>query len=193
MNYFVSLVYHSFGDKLGRTSSLKTLDRLAVCFIRVLMLNYKNMASVFSILLNCVEVANIQVLHVYGETRCFNWWQVIVAVFFFTWIMFFPLSLKLSYTMFMKDQISFPNFIICLRITFALVVYKILNRNVVSVALLKPINESYMKRIWKEMFEEPYRRKRHDSTGETIFYETWRLYQRVLSVFVAIFFINPLK
>ena len=112
---------------------------------------------------------------------------------FFTWIMFFPLSLKLSYTMFMKDQISFPNFIICLRITFALVVYKILNRNVVSVALLKPINGSYMKRIWKQMFEEPYRRKRHDSTGDTIFYETWRLYQRVLSVFVAIFFINPLK
>ena len=47
------------------------------------------------------------------------------------------------------------------------------NRNVASVALLKPINESYMKRIWKEMFEEPHRRKRHHSTGETIFYETW--------------------
>ena len=193
VNYFVSLVYYSFGGKLGRTSSLKPSDRLGVCFIRVLMLNYKNMASVSLILLNCVEVAGIRVLHVNGDTRCFNWWQVIVAVFFFTWIVFFPLSLKLSYTMFMKDQISFPKFIICMMIPFALVVCKMLNRNVVSVALLKPINESNVKRILKEMFEEPYRRKRHGSTGETIFYETWRLYQRVLLVFVATFFINPLE
>ena len=193
VNYFVSLVYYSFGGKLGRTSSLKPSDRLAVCFIRVLMLNYKNMASASLILLNCVEVAGIQILHVHGDTRCFSWWQVIVAVFFFAWIVFFPLSLKLSYTMFMKDQISFLKFIICMMVPFALMVCKILNRNVVSVALLKPINESYLKRILKEMFEEPYRRKRHDSTGETIFYETWRLYQRVLLVFVATFFINPLE
>ena len=84
VNYFVSLVYYSFGGKLGRTSSLKPSDRLGVCFIRVLMLNYKNMASVSLMVLNCVEVAGIRVLHVNGDTRCFNWWQVIVAVFFFT-------------------------------------------------------------------------------------------------------------
>ena len=98
-NYFVSLFYYSFGGKLGRTSSLKPSDRLGVCFIRVLMLNYKNMASVSLILLNCVEVAGIRVLHVKGDIECFNWWQVIVAVFLFTWILFFPLSLKSSYTM----------------------------------------------------------------------------------------------
>ena len=190
-NYFVSLFYYSFGGKLGRTSSLKPSDRLGVCFIRVLMLNYKNMASVSLILLNCVEVAGIRVLHVKGDIECFNWWQVIVAVFLFTWILFFPLSLKSSYTMFMKDEISFPKFIICLMIPFALVIYKILNRNVVSVALQKPINVSYVKRILKEMFEEPYRLKRDESRGETIFYETWRLYQRVLLAVVATLFINP--
>ena len=72
-------------------------------------------------------------------------------------------------------------------------VYKILNRNVVSVALQKPINESYVKRILKEMFEEPYRFKSGDSSGETIFYETWRLYQRVLLAIIATRFINPLE
>ena len=193
MNYFVSLLYYSFGGKLGRTSSLKPSDRLGVCFIRVLMLNYKNMVSVSLILLNCVEVAGIRVLHVKGDTECFDWWQVIVAIFFFTWILFFPLSLKSSYEMFMKDKISFPKFIICLMIPFALVVYKILNRNVVSLALQKPINVSYVKRILKEMFEEPYRLKTDESRGETIFYETWRLYQRVLLTVVATLFINPLE
>ena len=192
MNYFVSRLYYFFGGKLGRTSSLKPSDRLGVSFIRVMMLNYTNMASVSLILLNCVEVAGIRVLHVNGDTKCFEWWQIIVAVFFFTWILFFPLSLKFSYAMFMKDQISFPKFIICLMIPLTLVVYKILNRNALSVSLLKPMNMSYVKRILKEMFEEPYRLKRDDSEGETIFYETWRLYQRVLLAIVATHCINPL-
>ena len=70
-------------------------------------------------------------------------------------------------------------------IPFALVIYKILNRNVVSVALQIPINVSHVKIILKEMFEEPYRLKRDESRGEIIFYETWRLNQRVLLAVVA--------
>ena len=181
----MSLLCYSFGDKLGRTSSLKPSDRLGVCFIRVLILNYKNMVSVSLMLLNCAEVAGIRVLHVKGNIEFFNWWEVIVAVLFFTWILLFPLSLKSSYAMFMKDEISFLKFIICLMIPFALVIYKILNSNVVSVALQIPINVSYVKIILKEMFEEPYRLKRDKSRGEIIFYETWRLNQRVLLAVVA--------
>ena len=135
MNYFLLRVYYYFGGKLERRSSLKPSDRLGVCLIRVLMLSDKNMATVSLILSNCVEVAGIRVLHVKGDTECFNWWQVIVAAFFFTWILFFPLSLKLSYTMFMRDEITFPQFIICLVIPFAVVVYNIVNRNTIFVVL----------------------------------------------------------
>ena len=42
------------------------------------------------------------------------------------------------------------------------------------------------------MFEEPYRLKRNDLRGESIFYETWRMYQRVLLAISATFFINPI-
>ena len=192
MNYFVSRLYYSFGGKLGRRSSLKPSDRLGVCLVRVLMLNYKNMATASLILLNCVEVAGIRVLYVNGDIKCFEWWQVMVAVFFCTWIMFFPLSLKLSYTMFMKDEITFPKFIFSLMVPFALVVYHILNRNVVFAVLQKPRNVSKVQRILQEMFEESYRLKRNDSRRESIFYETWRLYQRVLLAFAATHFINPL-
>ena len=138
-----------FGGRRGINSSLKPSDRLGVCFIRVLMLNYKNIASVSVILLNCVEVTGIRVLHVKGDTECFNWWQVIVAVFFSTWILFFPLSLKLSYAMFIKNEITFPKFIICLMIPIALVVYKIVNRNVVSVVLQKPVNVLHVKKSFE--------------------------------------------
>ena len=192
MNYLISRLYYSFGGKLGRRSSLKPSDRLGVCLVRVLILKYKNMAAVSLILLNCVEVAGIRVLHINGDIKCFEWWQVIVAVFFCTWIIFFPLSLKLSYTMFMKDEITFPKFIFSLMVPFALVVYHIRNRNVVFVVLQKPRNVSKVQRILQEMFEESYRFKRNDSRRESIFYETWRLYQRVLLTFAATYFINPL-
>ena len=192
LNYLISRIYYSFGGKLGRRSPLKPSDRLGVCLIRVLMLNYKNMATVSLMLLNCVEVAGNRVLHVNGDIKCFEWWQVTVAVFFCTWILFFPLSLKLSYSMFMKDQITFPQLIISLIIPFALVVYHILNRNATFVALQTPRNVSKVKRILQEMFEESYRLKRNCSRGESIFYETWRLYQRVLLAFVATYCINPI-
>ena len=160
LNYFLSRIYYYFGGKLGRRSSLKPSDRLGVCLLRVLTLNYKNISNVSLILLNCVEVAGIQVLHVKGNTECFNWWQVMVAVFFFTWILFFPFSLKLSYTMFMKDEITFPQFIFCLIGPFAVVVYKFVNRNVVSVVLQESRNVSKVKTILQEMFEESYRLKK---------------------------------
>ena len=192
LNYMISRIYYYFGGKLGRRSPLKPSDRLGVCLIRVLMLNYKNMATVSLILLNCVEIAGNRVLHINGDIKCFEWWQVIVAVFFCTWILIFPLSLKLSYSMFMKDQITFPQLIISLMIPFALVVYHILNRNVTFVALQTPRNVSKVKRILQEMFEESYRLKRNCSKGESIFYETWRLYQRVLLAFVATYYINPI-
>ena len=192
LNYFISRIYYYFGGKLGRRSSLKPSDRLGVCLLRVLMLDYKNMANVSFILLNCVEVEDNLVLHVKGDTECFNWWQVAVAVFFFTWILFFPFSLKLSYTMFMKDEITFPQFIFCLIAPFAVVVYKFVNRNVVSVVLQESRDVSKVKTILQEMFEESYRLKKKDSRGESIFYETWRLYQRVLLSIVSTYFINPL-
>ena len=39
---------------------------------------------------------------------------------------------------------------------------------------------------------DSYRPKANDSRKETVFYETWRLYQRVLLAIVATFYINPI-
>ena len=137
INYCITRVLHFFSSKLGRISSLKASERLGVCFIRILMLSYKNMASATLILLNCVEVSGVRVLFIQGDMKCYQWWQMVLAVFFFTWILFFPLSLKVSYNMFMKDEISFLRFMLCLMVPFAVVVNYRLNRNVVSVDLQK--------------------------------------------------------
>ena len=80
INYFMSAVFHSFCSSLGRLSSLKPSDRLGVCFIRALMLSYKNMASASLLLLNCVEVAGNQVLFIKWDMECYQWWQIVNAV-----------------------------------------------------------------------------------------------------------------
>ena len=93
----------------------------------------------------------------------------------------------------MKDEITFPQFIFSLIIPFNVVVYHILNRNMVFANLQNRRHVLKVKRILKEMFEESYRLKRNCSNEERIFYETWRLYQRVLLAFVATHSINPLE
>ena len=95
--------------------------------------------------------------------------------------------------MFMKDKISFPKFILCLIIPFAVIANYRLNRSVVSVDLQKFRNRYKVNEILSEIFQECYRLKIDDPSGETVFYETWRLYQRILLAIVATFWINPLK
>ena len=193
INYFTSAIFHFFRSSLGRLSSLKPSDRFGVYFIRLLMLSYKNMASASLLLLNCVEVEENQVLFIKGDMECYQWWQIVIAVFFLTWILFFPLSLKISFNMFMKDKISFAKFILCLIVPFAVVTNYRLNRSVVSFDLQKSRNTYKVKQILSEIFQEPYRLKTDDPSGETVFYETWRLYQRVMLAIVATFLTDPLK
>ena len=182
------------GEKKKRGSSLNLPDRLGVCFIRILMLTYKNIASASLIFLKCVDVAGVQVLFIKGDMECYQWWQILIAVFLFTWVLSFPLPLKVSFSMSMKEKISFPKFILCLMAPFVLVAHCFLNRNVVSVNLQirRNLSQSEVKNILREIFEESYRIKTEDSREETVFYETWRLYQRVLLAFVATFCIDPI-
>ena len=93
----------------------------------------------------------------------------------------------------MKNKISFAKFIFCLIVPFAIAANYRLNRNVVSVDLQKSRNTYNVKKILSEIFQESYRLKTNDPSGETVFYETWRLYQRVLLAIVATFWIDPLK
>ena len=193
-HYFMSRVFNSFHPSLQRGSSLSPSDRLGVCFIRILMFSYKNIASASLIFLKCVEVAGASILFIKGDMECYQWWQIVIAVFLLTWILFFPLSLKISFNMFMRDKISFSKFILCLVAPFVLVANCFLNRNVVSVNLQnsRDLSELEVKTILREMFEESYRIKTEDSREETVFYETWRLYQRVLLAIVETFYIDPI-
>ena len=192
INYVMSRICHYFGFRPRERLELKPSDRLGVCFIRILMVSYKNMASATLIFLNCVEVSGVPVLYIKGDMDCYQWWQIVIGVFCFTWILFFPLSLKFSFNMFMKDEISFQKFIWCLLFPFAVVVRYLCDRNLIFTSFQNNRNMSGLKKTLSEMFVDSYRPKANDSRKETVFYETWRLYQRVLLAIVAIFCINPI-
>ena len=77
-------------------------------------------------------------------------------------------------------------------IPFAVVAQCLLNRNVISVNLQNTSNlsESEVKKILREIFEEYYLLKINDTREETVFSQTWRLYQRVLLAIVVTFCID---
>ena len=122
-------------------------------FVSILLLSYKNMASALLILLNCGEVSGVPVLFIKGDMKCYKWWQIVIVFFFFSWILFFPLSLKILFNMFMKDKILFPKIILFLMLQFAAVVNYLLSRNVISVVLkgleMYRDEKSFKRDIWR--------------------------------------------
>ena len=81
----------------------------------------------------------------------------------------FPFVTQGFFNMFTKDKISFAKFILCLIVPFAIVSNYRLNRSAVSVDLQKYRNAYKVKEILIDIFQESYRLKTDDSSGETVF------------------------
>ena len=83
--------------------------------------------------------------------RLSRWGQLyrLYKFLIFTWILFFPLALKVSFSVFMKKKLSFSNFFVCLIILFAAVTNYCFKRRVVSVDLQKSRNTYNVKDILK--------------------------------------------
>lgn len=92
------------------------------------------------------------------------------------------------------NKISYPKFILDVMILFPVVEQCLLNRNVISVNPQNTSNlsESEVKKNLRDIFEEYYRLKRNYIREETVFSETWRLYQQVLLVIVVTICIDPI-
>ena len=109
INYFVLQVVRSFRPCLRRGSSLNPLDHLGVSYIRILMLSHKTIASPLLIFLNCIQVAAVRVLFINGDMECYSWWQLVIAIFFFTCILLFPCHWRFHLTHSWKTKSHFQN------------------------------------------------------------------------------------
>ena len=189
VNFLLYKIYYS-RNLIG--NELKPMEKLGIGCLRVLMWNYKNLASLSLIWLHCVDISDAKVLYIKGDVLCYQWWQLMGAVFFVTWIIPFPLSLMLTYRLYMKDKITFKQLFVCLIMPLLSIIFYLNSKCNNTYVFAKPVHTGNVKRLLREMFEECYR-KNADESEECVFYESWRLYQRVIFAVVCVFSINPIS
>ena len=163
-------------------------QRIGLTYVKLLMFNYKNIATFCIILVNCVQINNSNLLYIYADTECFQWWQTLVKVFLGVWIIPFPAALFVSYRMLMKRFISFEEFILCTMVPALTLLYLLRSEK----RILSDSTEREQKDLianLKEFFEEPYRRI-SGPDDSYVFWESWRLYQRLILVAVTTFSFN---
>ena len=150
---------------------------------------YKNLALFSLIMINCIPVRNKSVLFIQGDQQCYQDWQYAVMAFLGFWVIPFPIALWQSYRLFVQNQISHREMLVCLTLPIATIWYFGISRCRKITRKYKHNRTLYMK--VQEIFTEPYRLKK-DSKDHYIFWEHWTLIQRLILAAVATFKIIPL-
>eukprot|EP00111_Clytia_hemisphaerica_P002549 TCONS_00007264-protein len=171
---------------------LNFLDKLVVCYTKVLAFGYKNISLFAIISLNCVEVNSESVLYISGNIKCFQGWQYAVALLLFLWIIPFPAALVYSYKLFDRGLISEKMFLLSLCFPALSVYFFIKYRNSHDGRF---IERHGLKAVLYDIFEEPYRVISVNEFGvpaTMYWWNAWRLYERLIIVVLVNFFIEPL-
>ncbi|XP_057295603.1 uncharacterized protein LOC130624054 [Hydractinia symbiolongicarpus] len=164
------------------------LLRASICCLQVVILGYTIWAKFSLQFINCRNVNGEYILHVNGEITCYTRWQIINIAFFVLWILPFPLSLCVSVRLFENHKITAMQFFYCVFMPPLTIRYWFLGKccrrqNVKSDTILN--------KYIRNMFQEPFRQYRNDET--CLFWDTWRLYQRLVIAVFATFFIDPMQ
>ena len=171
----------------GKSLSELFLLKLEICFLRIITFGYKNLATVALVFVTCVSVNDRFVLFINGSVQCFNYQQYIVLAFIGLWVLPLPFSLYTSYNWYRDLKISFRELLFCLTLPpFTFFVGIVAWRRKAKI----DHNKRQFQRI-REMYEEPYRLK-HGSTEKYVFWEHWRLFQRLVLSVIITYLKNPL-
>ena len=94
-------------------------DRFSSCvyvgFYIVLSFCFKDLSNVSLKLANCVNVDNVRVFYISGDVECSgHWWQYVNASLIGVWVLPFPVSVMLCYSLVRSKAISTRTFLMCL-------------------------------------------------------------------------------
>jgi len=171
----------------GKSLSELLLLKLEICYLRIITFGYKNIATVALVLVTCVSINDSFVLFINGNIQCFTYQQYIVFAFIGLWVLPLPFSLYASYNWYRDLKISFRELLFCLTLPpFTFVIGVVTWRRKTNI----DHNKRQFQRI-REMYEEPYRLK-HGSTEKYVFWEHWRLIQRLVLSIITTYLKNPL-
>ena len=165
-------------------------QRIGLTFIKLLIFNYKAIGTFCVILVNCVQINNSSLLFIYADMECFQWWQKTVMVFLGVWVIPFPAALMASYYMLLKRSITFKEFILCTILPVLVLFYYLRAKDDVISDSTERMQRELIANL-REFFEEPYRRI-NGTDDSYVFWESWRLYQRLILVMVTTFSIHPI-
>lgn len=166
------------------------LHRLQVAYLRTLLLIYKNLAFFTLTMVHCVSINANKVLFIQGNRECFQHWQYGIMAFLVIWVIPFPIALSQSYHLFVLKKITFSEMLTCLTIPPCLI-YFLITRRCIQSSNLYQHSKAQFDHV-EAILTEPYRLLR-SSRERYVFWEDWRLIQRLILAAVATYVSNPLE
>ena len=132
---------------LKKTSNIwaKFKSCLLRAFLLGMLFSYQNLVMGAFTLVRCVDFANIKVLHIEGDVKCYNWWQYLVMCYIIFFII--PVFLALShFPHYIKDKyMSVKTFILSCLFPAPVIMYyviKELRRKIHSLYKVKFLTEN---------------------------------------------------
>ena len=171
------------------------LDKLILCFVKILMFGYKNISLFAIVSLNCVKVYGESVLYISGNVRCYQGWQWLVVVILILWVIPFPMALVQAYRLYDTGFVNRFCYVACLM--FPLLAFALTIKYRGQKSRLLHEREGLQAALY-DNFEEPYRIVQSHEAGDdnvqkTLYWwSAWRLYERLFIAMLVTFLIEPL-
>lgn len=174
---------------------LSLLDKLILCYVKILMFGYKNISLFVIVSLNCVEVDGESVLYISGNVKCYQNWQWVVIVLLILWVIPFPMALVQAYRLYDTGFVNRFCYVACL--IFPLLAFVLTIKYHGQKSRLLHEREGLQGALY-DHFEEPYRIVQYHQAGDdnvqkTLYWwSAWRLYERLFIAMLVTFLIEPL-
>ena len=216
--WLVCLLYYNTVSKRRRDDNKKSLSelfllKLEVCLLRIITFGYKNVASVAVTFITCVDINGKLTLFIQANVQCFTYQQYAVFVFLALWVIPIPINLYIVFYWYHDQLMSFREFLMCLVFPPTVGVYWCVVAKRRANNILVKRNSRQFARI-REMYEEPYRPRKIKggfirvesgnnapntnnntasiTTSKYVFWEHWRLIQRLMLSIVTSYLKNPI-
>ena len=198
----INLFSDKNGDKKNSLSVSETLplsfsQRVGIGIIRIIMFGYKSVATFAIVMVHCVDIKGDSVMFINGDIKCHTPLQYASYALIILWVIPFPAALMKSYQMYMTDKtITMGQLVVSLIFPWIVVYYWLTrrcceNNNWVKRSSQEESRNKNVRLMLHEMFQEAYRKRKNKD--EFVFWETWRLYQRLVLAAVTTYAINPVE
>ena len=205
--YFITKrIINLFSDKnsdkkkslsVSDTPPLSFSQRVGIGIIRIIMFGYKNVATFAIVMVHCVDIKGDSVMFIDGNVKCYTPLQYASFALIILWVIPFPAALMKSYQMYMTDKtITMRQFVFSLIFPWVAVYFWLTRRccensNWVRSSNQKESRDENVRSLLHEIFQEAYRKIK--GKDESVFWETWRLYQRLILAVITTYAINPVE